>query len=174
MQNFKLLSGIFFLAFIFSCQTPPPEDTNAIIENQLRGMEQAFRTAPKSIANFYADDAVIISADSTLYQGRSVLEDYWANFKRPVDWKLDILFLSKNENDLYESDVYIQLPKKPLHWDFTALDLNEKKELVYQLGHSKLEYETEDDLYRVSHVDFILVWEKQANGEYLIIVDTYR
>ena len=107
-------------------------------------------------------------------QGRKAIDDYWVRIKNPIRWKLDVIKVSKNEADLYNTAYWKNLKEKPPHWNTTELQIDPNKTVLYQLGHSQLEYEREDATHQVSHVDFVLVWQEQEDGNYRILVDTYH
>lgn len=167
------------MSFLFSCQRPPAppsiEEMTQLVEQLNGGMEDAFnKGAVMEVAAFYTDDAYLLGPGAYKKQGRMAIDLYWKRFKNPIQWTLDVIKVSKTEAALYETDYWKAMKNKPPHWNKEEVPFTEKDELLYQLGHSKLEYEREDDTHRTSHVDFIIIWKKQEDGQYKIYVDTYH
>ena len=80
------------------------------------------------------------------------------------------VLLGYKSNSQIKKIVHAVTKEKPLlNIPFKAED-----ELLYQLGHSTLEYDREDDTHHTREVDFIFVWKKNEQGFYRIYVDTYN
>lgn len=161
---------------LFSCQQEPSiEELEATISQLNRGMEHAYNNgALEEVANFYADDAWILGPRGYKKQGRKEIDAYWGNISQPIRWKLDVIKVAKTEAELYQTDYWQKMTNKPPHWRNIPLVFSESDPVLYQLGHSTLEYEREDVTHHISHVDFIIVWKKEENGSYRILVDTYE
>jgi ketosteroid isomerase-like protein len=91
----------------------------------------------------YADDAVMLGPDNFRVQGRKALDDYWTGIKHPVDWQLEIL------------------------------NLDGKDDLVHQIGRSVLTTNDDQGNQRVSDVFFAVIWRRQSDSTYKIVVDSY-
>ena len=163
------------LILFFSC-TPEPsleELTKTIIQLN-RGMEAAYHSEDtKKVAAFYDDEAYLLGPRGYKKQGRKAIDAYWTRLKNPIRWQLDVIKVAQKDEALYLTDYWKSLENKPLHWNQFGISFHPEDELLYQLGHSKLEYEREDATHHVSDVDFIIVWKKNKDGFYRIYVDTY-
>jgi len=138
-------------------------------------MEKAYDNgALQKVANFYADDAWILGPREYKKKGRKEIDAYWQNISQPIRWKLEVIKIAQTEAELYQTDYWQKMENKPPHWRNIPLEFSPSDPVLYQLGHSTLEYEREDATHHVSHVDFIIVWKKQENGQYKILVDTYE
>ena len=171
----------FFLTIcilLISCQNEPVasiEELTTQIKQLNTQMETAYNSGDlQGVANIYADDAYLIGPRSYQVQGRKAVDDYWTRIKNPIRWKLEVIEVTQKEEELYKSAYWKKLKNKPPHWPAGLTDTEDNNKYLYQLGHSKLEYEREDATHRVSHVDFVIVWRKQENGGYKIFVDTYN
>ena len=171
----------FLLLFVFSlmtCQTekaPSIEMLTNTIEQLNDGMEKAYNNGQlQEVAHFYSDDAHLLGPNGYHQEGRKAIDEYWLKFKSPIRWQLDVIKVAREEASLYETEYWKSLANKPTHWNTISANIQEEDEVLYQLGHSKLEYEREDATHNTSHVDFIIVWKKQDNEEYKIFVDTYN
>ena len=107
-------------------------------------METAFgRGEMKAVAAFYADNAVVRSANQVAAVGRTALDAYWAGIASPKSWKLDVFGVTPGPNT----------------------------NLVYQTGRSTL---VSGSPQRTSVFDFVVVWQRQSNGQLKIILDYYH
>ncbi|MEM9821539.1 MAG: hypothetical protein AAF985_10725 [Bacteroidota bacterium] len=164
---------------LFSCQqaekAPTIEMLSASIEQLNEAMEKAYNSGQlQEVANFYSDDAHLLGPNHYHRQGRAAIDAYWLKIKSPIRWQLEVIKVARTEAELYQVDYWKKLPKKPPHWNTVQAPIRSEDDVVYQLGHSQLEYEREDATHQTSHVDFILVWKKQENGAYKIFIDTYQ
>ena len=161
---------------LFSCQQEPSiEELEAIINQLNQEMEKAYNNGElQKVANFYADDGWIIGPRGYKKQGRKEIDAYWTNISQPIRWKLDVIKVAKTEAELYQTDYWQKMKNKPPHWRNIPIEFTEADPVLYQLGHSTLEYEREDVTHHISQVDFIIVWKKQADVSYQIVVDTYE
>lgn len=148
------------------------QETAAAIFKQNFGMEEGIRSDDmQKVADYYLDDAIVISPGGLSALGREQVDDYWAEFDGE-DWRLDVVALAPTLEALQQSAAYQQLPAPFPDW---TPHLPDRKlgELVYQLGKSNLSYNSWTGK-RLSIVDFLIVWEKQSDNSYKILVDTYR
>lgn len=142
------------------------------IEQRNRQMEEAFnRGDMAAVASFYLEDAVMLAPNMEPLEGDAIAT-YWKKLKNPVSWKLEVIEVSTDEQEIYQNDYYQALERKPPSWRKMGVrsDVDEKA-LVYQLGRSTLVTEHEGKPHE-SVVDFILVWMYTPDG-YKILVDTY-
>ena len=157
-------SNSFFLiicVLAISCQNEPAvsieELTDQVKQLNIQ-METAYNNGNlQGVAAIYADDAYLLGPRSYQVQGRKAVDDYWTRIKSPIRWKLEVIEVAQKEEELYESTYWKKLKNKPPHWPAGLIDAKDANKYLYQLGHSKLEYEREDATHRVSHVDFIIV-----------------
>ena len=157
---------------MFGCQSAPP-DYMEIARDLNDEMETAFKKGEmKNLAAIYTDDGYLLSPNRTATHGRKAIDAYWERWHTPINWKLDVIAVSKNEQDIYESDYWKSMTQKPKHWKEEGIDVSNEN-VFYQLGHSKIEYESDDGVHRTSDVDFILVWRLESDGNYRIWIDTY-
>lgn len=168
MPKFFLL---LFVLTLFSCKTEPV-DLNSVAKELNKEMENAFRSGDlKALAAMYSDDGYLLSPRNKVTHGRAAIDAYWERFHTPIDWNLDVIAVSEKEDDLYLTSHWQGMAEKPKHWETEDIDIS-NAEVFYQLGHSKLQYESDDAVHRTSHVDFIIVWKKVGN-EWKIFIDTY-
>ena len=165
-----LLSFIGMLTF--NCQSPP-KNYLEIAQDLNMQMENAFRKGEmKKLASMYSDDGYLMSPNRKATHGRKAIDAYWERWHSPINWKLDVIAVSKNEQDIYESTYWKKMTKKPKHWKEEGIEIG-ASDVFYQLGHSKIEYESDDGMHQTSDVDFIIVWKKDTDGAYKIWIDTY-
>ncbi len=147
-------------------------ETASAICAQNFGMEEGMRSGDmQEVADFYVDDGIVTSPGGLLASGRAQLDAYWGEFAG-LDWRLDVVALAPTMEILEETSAYQQLSSSFPAWE-AHLPQRELGELVYQLGRSHLSY-TGRGTKRLSIVDFLLIWEKQADNTFKILVDTYR
>ncbi len=171
MIDTKLTSLLLVVAMLCCCKSSAP-DYYQIAKTLNIEMEDAFKKADmKKIASIYADDGYLLSLDRTTIHGRAAIDAYWERWHTPINWDLDVIEVSKNEQDIYESDYWKKMPKKPKHWKEEVIEIG-NADVFYQLGHSKIEYESDDGMHRTYEVDFIIVWKKEVDGNYKIWIDT--
>ena len=61
------------------------------IEAANRALEERFRAGDVlGVADLYADDALLICPGGLRVEGREEIDDYWSQFERPIDWRLEI------------------------------------------------------------------------------------
>ena len=158
-----------------SCKPEPSiEELTQIITQLNQGMEAAYNSGDtKKVAAFYDDEASLIGPRGYKQQGREAIDAYWTRFKNPIRWQLDVIKVANTAEELYQSDYWKNLKNKPPDWNEFNVLFKPEDDLLYQLGHSKLEYEREDATHHVSDVDFIIVWKKNEQGFYRIYVDSY-
>lgn len=142
------------------------------IEQMNRKMEDAFnRGDMEEVASFYLEDAVMLAPNMKPLDGEAIA-NYWTRIQNPISWKLEVIEVSADEQDIYQNEFYQALERKPPSWRKMGVrpDVDEKA-LVYQLGQSTLVTE-HDGKPHESVVNFILVWMYTPEG-YRILVDTY-
>ncbi len=109
-------------------------------------MEQAMRDNDLAkVASFYADDGILLNSNGQRQGGsRQALEEYWQGFGQGVDWSL-------------------------ITHSVEGVD-----GLIVQRGKSVLTYISPgDDERRTGIVEFILLWQRDDEGELKIAVDGY-
>lgn len=155
------------VAFV-QAQSISEADEKAIMQ-QLRLMETRCKAKDMlGVAQIYLDNSYLISPNN-VRTGREQIDKYWLAIKDPIDWKLTSTFLANNPKAFFESAAYKALRNKPPGWEKLSLDL---KDVVYQLGVSELKtlWNGKESL---SVVNFVLLWKKQPDGSFRILVDTY-
>ena len=60
------------------------------VEALTAAMVAAFKRDPASVAQYYADDALILGGGSSI-SGRDQIDEYWGRAKRFTDWQLMVL-----------------------------------------------------------------------------------
>lgn len=137
---------------------------------RLREMEDFVRSQNmQGVADIYLDNAYLIQPFGAPVTGREAINKYWLNIPDPVNWKLTTFVSSANVADIYKHPRYQALKNKPPGWEQYNLALDG---VMYQLGESSLSYQWQGQAV-TSVVDYILVWQKQSNGQWKILVDTY-
>lgn len=140
------------------------------IFRRLREMEDHVRgNNMQGVADIYLDHAYLIQPFGEAITGREKINKYWTNIPDPVDWKLETVVSSADEADIYKHPRYQSLKNKPPGWEQYKLSLYGA---IYQLGRSSLSYKWQGQAV-TSVVDYILVWQKQSDGQWKIVVDTY-
>ncbi|MEM8908455.1 MAG: SgcJ/EcaC family oxidoreductase [Bacteroidota bacterium] len=153
---------------------PSLETLNQTIRTLNRKMEKAYLERDlQAVADFYTNDAYLLGPQGERRQGRAAIDQRWARIKQPVRWQLDIIKISNTANDLYTCEFWQNLTNKPPHWNGLTLPPTTTQPHLYQLGHAQLEYEREDATHQVDHFDFIFIWQKQLDGTYRIVLETY-
>ena len=138
------------------------------IETMNKRMEEAFNAGDMlKVAQFYADDAVLLGPDGRQVIGREDIDAYWQNIQNPISWELDVIAVSTEERDIYENAYYKALENGLPKWRVLGHEFDNRKNLVYQLGHSTLKTKR-----GTSEVDFILIGQATDDG-YKILLDTY-
>jgi len=172
MKKINFLFLFLLSILIFSCGKKET-DSIEVVNELLKAMEQACNDKDmKKVAGFYSDDAKLLAPGDYKVEGRKAVDEYWLKLK-PVNWELTAAKTSSNENDLYETNYWKKLKNKPPHWKEHNITLTNEDDPVFQLGHSKLTYINRDGNEHTSDVDFILVWKKNAEGNYQVFIDTY-
>ncbi|MCA6073669.1 YybH family protein [Fulvivirga sedimenti] len=136
-----------------------------------RQMEKLFRNGMmRELAALYLDEGVLLSPGGATITGRAQIDQYWTRIESPVDWKLDVIFVTADEQQIYSHEFWTSLETKPPDWRESVAD-SLTSDLVFQLGHSTLTTIWEGS-ERTSEVDFLLVWKKTSAG-YRILADSY-
>lgn len=111
----------------------------------LDDMESAMRRSDlAAVAAAYADDAILISPGGRRTVGREAVDAYWEGFGRGIDWQLDVRDTGGDG----------------------------ERGIAYQRGQSTLTYARNDET-RVSIVQFVLLWQRDAGGRWKIALDAY-
>lgn len=167
---------LFSMAFISSSLTYSQDFDPLIFEDITsinEQLEEYFNEGKlEMIGTMYMPEAYIITP-STVVQGQDAIMNYWTSIKRPVKWKLEVLEVSQDESEIYNNEYYEALDTKPPGWRIRGVELDDDIYKVYQLGHSKLVTKDENGELHTSNVDFIIIWQVLASGEYKILLDTY-
>ena len=169
---YKIPLFLYVVIFVVGCQSSPA-DYKSIARNLNTEMELAFKKGEmKKLSAIYSDDGYLLSPNRKATHGRVAIDAYWERWHTPLNWTLDVIAVSKNEQDIYNHDYWTEVGRKPKHWREEGIEIGEA-EVFYQLGHSKIEYESDDSVHKTSDVDFIIVWKKDVGGNYKIWIDTY-
>lgn len=73
------------------------------IEAANRALEERFRAGDVlGVADLYADDALLIGPSGLRVEGREDIDDYWSQFERPIDWRLEIHEIEGTDQIAYE------------------------------------------------------------------------
>ena len=152
--------------------TPPQDEVDQTIKQLNKQMEEAFNSGNlRKVADFYLDDAHLISPGDKEITTRADIDEYWTNIKNPVKWELEVIEVTKDEKSIYQNEYWKALKNKPPDWRAQGIDIDNNQQLVYQLGHSKLTT-MHNGKEVTSEVDFILIWKYTEDG-YKILLDTY-
>lgn len=164
---------IFFLIPAYELFAQDDDAVDEDIRRINQQMEEYFEKGhPDSLAIFYHRKAYILTPDEEV-RGRKKIKKYWAAIEKPVSWGIEIMEVTMNEDNLYENPYYQALKNKPPGWRQRGIELDDDKPLIYQLGHSTLTSVNDEGKEQTSDVDFIIVWQVQSDGTYLILLDTY-
>ena len=173
-----LLFSLIVIFSISSCQktiTKKEDGLKETIQQLNREWESRFNSGDlQGVANMYRDDALLLGPNGYRVTGREEVNAYWTNIKYPIKWELSVIEVSRKLDDILQSDYWKKLKNKPPLWNEDDLKMANPKDLVYQLGHSKLQYKRNTDAQpHTSHVDFVVVWMQGNEGNYRVLVDTY-
>lgn len=172
MKKLLILSAIFLVATIswgFAQEEVSPKALKAI-QKQLRKMQSSAKANQmQGVADMYLDQGYLLSAGAENITGRAQINEYWLNLKNVLDWKLESKLFAMDAAKIYAHPHYQQLKNKPPDWKDLYLDL---QNVVYELGVSSLTITWEGKPH-TSVVTYILLWQKQTDGNYRILVDTY-
>jgi ketosteroid isomerase-like protein len=70
----------------------PPKDMREDVAKWNRAMEDAMKKGDlQGVANFYADNALLLGPNGYSVSGRKAIDEYWTKLQSPKDWKLDVL-----------------------------------------------------------------------------------
>ena len=162
---------IFLILFTFSVHMYAQDTLDEQIKQQNKLMEEAFNSGDlKAVAEFYLDDAYLLSPGGTVVTGRENIDAYWKGIQNPVKWELEVIEITKEEKTIYENEYWKALKNKPPDWRAAGIDIDSDN-LIYQLGNSKLTVKANGSQH-TSEVDFILIWKYTEDG-YKILLDTY-
>lgn len=163
----KYSSWFILLLFCCSCQSYKPQ-----IRKQLNGMEEAWASEEfKKIAQFYTDDAYLLSGKSVVAQGEQEVIEYWSRTKAtPIGWTLTDWVSSPQLEDIYQHPKWAEAGTDMPMW--TDHDIAVPDDVIYQLGESIL-VSHRNEKADSSIVSFLLVWKKTDEG-YKIFVDAYN
>jgi ketosteroid isomerase-like protein len=97
-----VITGLLLCApLLAQAQTPAPSDPAALrreVEALNREMEAAFNRGDlKTVASFYADNAVVRTSRQVAAQGRAAIDRYFTSIQNPRRWKLDVYGVSAPE-----------------------------------------------------------------------------
>lgn len=145
----KCIAIFFFLfLFLFRFFAAPAQTGNdsSAVQKQImllnRQMEEAFnKNDMPKVASFYADDGEIVYNNNYTVKGRQNLNNYWLSLK-----------------------------DKGRGWKLTVVEIGGGNDFVYQLGKSDLKH-VSGDREMNSVTNFVLIWRKQADGNYKIFRD---
>lgn len=162
----------YFLLSVIIAFTMPQDEVDETIKQLNQQMEEAFNSGNlKKVADFYLDEAYLISPGDKQITTRANIDEYWTSIKNPVKWELEVIEVTKDEKSIYANEYWKALKNKPPGWRAQGIDIDNNQRLVYQLGHSKLTT-MHDGKEHTSEVDFILIWKYTDEG-YKILLDTY-
>lgn len=146
-----------------------PKEIKAI-KQQLRKMESAANANQmQNVAAIYLDNGYLLSLGNEPITGREKINQYWLKTQEVINWKLESKLFASDIHQIYAHAHYQKLKNKPPDWKDLNLDL---KNVVYELGVSKLTLKWQGKPH-ISVVTYILLWQKQTDGNYKILVDTY-
>jgi uncharacterized protein (TIGR02246 family) len=79
------------------------DDLRNTIETLSQAMTEAFKRGDvRELAQFYADDGMVIGPHGQRFRGRAAIADYWASFVTIKDWCLEMLELDGDGNIIYQ------------------------------------------------------------------------
>lgn len=156
---------------MITCRNVAVDQEQVIVEQNQR-MEAFFNAGDMmGVSSVYHDNGHMYSGYIHV-QGREQIEAYWKEIEHPIDWKLQVIEVSNSFEDILANEAYKALAEKPVHWDKHDIVLDDSETYMYQFGISQLTrlWKGEE---KMSEVHFLLVWVKDAHGEWKIFIDTY-
>jgi ketosteroid isomerase-like protein len=136
---------LLFPLCVFNLSAQTTKDTSTVKKQIMvlnQQMENAFNSNDMNkVAAFYADDSEIVYDDNYTVKGRSDLDNYWLTLK-----------------------------DKGRGWKLTVVEIGGQGDFVYQLGKSDLKHLSQGKVAN-SITNFVLIWKKQADGNYKIFRD---
>ena len=135
-----------------ACSQPQPPDTRATDENAIRELDaQWSKTAQandlEGTVSYYTDDAYLLPPNAPIAIGKKAIRDSWASLLGPgvsVSWQVSKVQVARDGDLAYLIGTYLVTMKDPQGKPIT--------------DHGKL----------------IEVWEKQADGKWKTVADTYN
>ena len=164
----KYSSWFILVLLCSSCQSYKHQ-----IRKQLNGMEEAWVNGEfEKIAQFYTDDAYLLSGKSIVAKGEKEVIEYWSSTKaKPIDWTLTDWVTSPHLSDIHSYPKWVEVGTDMPRWTDHKIPVPEE-DVIYQLGESVLVSERNKKAHS-SVVSFLLVWKKTEEG-YKIYVDAYN
>lgn len=153
MPKSAALTVLAFLALVplCACSANPPRleasaaELRASIEAATDAMAAAARANDlQAVARAYADDAVLLGPDGLRMEGRAAIDAYWMKLAgNVVDWQLD------------------------------TFEVHGARDVAHQTGRSRLYMRAANGAAQLSEVLFCVIWRRQPNGTWQIVVDAY-
>ncbi len=134
----------FFLFCLFNLTAQTIKDTSTVKKQIMllnQQMEDAFNNNDMNKVANFYSNDGEIVYDNYTVRGRTNLDKYWLDLK-----------------------------DKGRGWKLTVVEIGGQGEFVYQLGKSDLKYISQGK-ETTSITNFVLIWRKQADGEYKIFRD---
>jgi uncharacterized protein (TIGR02246 family) len=135
-----------------ACGQQAPPDTRAADASAIKDLDAQW--SKKAAANdldgtmsFYADDASLLPANAPIAIGTQAIRAVWAAFLVPgtsVSWEASKVEVARSGDLAYSTGVYQETTKDPQ--GKTVMD----------------------------HGKYVEVWQKQADGKWKVVVDTYN
>lgn len=170
----RLVLVTVFFACLFGCHSIQAPSPTEILTDLNEQMETYYRAGKGlELAAMYYDEGHLLGPGKYHVTGREAIDEYWTKITDPVDWQLEVLAVSDNETDIFQSPVWESFADKPPHWQEYGIRIPQEADVLYQLGRSTLQYKREGKV-QTSVVDFVLVWMREGEEPYKILIDTYH
>lgn len=159
-----------FILLTCGCRNVGVNYTEAITKRNT-DMELLFAAGDmQGVADVY-DPAGHMYSGYIHVQGSEQIEAYWKEISDPISWKLDVIAVSSDFDDVTQHPEYVALEKKPTHWSEKGIQF-EEGQYMYEFGRSTLTrlWKGEES---TSVVLFLLVWRLNDDGVWRIFIDTY-
>lgn len=165
----RTLALILFIAAV-GCRNVGVDYKEAITKRN-NDMELLFAAGDmQGVADVYDPHAHMYSGYIHV-QGSEQIEAYWKEISDPINWKLDVIAVSSDFEDVTRHPEYEALEKKPIHWNDKGIHF-EDGQYMYEFGRSSLTRMWEGE-EKTSVVFFLLVWRLNEDGVWRIFIDTY-
>lgn len=172
LHSFSILFFVFFSAFSFAQSNNASFNSVAEhkIKQQIFRMHHFFKKGElKEVADVYDNNAYIIASKDYVIHGKDQIDQYWMSIHNPINLHIETFLLTPNEQKIYESNYWRNLKHKPVDWKEYDLDT---KEVIYQLGKTTMTVKHEGKV-ETTVAEFVILWKKQDNDNYKILVDSY-
>jgi len=134
---------------LFGPKPPEPGMVRQVIENAATQVEAAIKQGDAaSLAAFYAIDAKLLPPGAPMVAGRPGIQAFWQSF---ID--------STTSHELM----------------LEILQIDSKGDLAYEMGTYIFKFQLKNQTQMVTEIGkYVTIWERQFDGSWKIIVDTWN